>query len=1041
MLKRMSRPGRWARALCWAGGLALAAGASAVQAQAPPIELDLQALLDQAGQGGQQRFQDSAWDLRPEQGRRIVLVPIRATPGDAPYELSRPAIGLRTARFIGWYVPDASAAGNRAGNRGANDDSTFRVGGSTDIEELLLGERSGDDRGRDELAGQLDAVDNATDGRSQSDVPEDAPRLARKLEIHPDGTVAWGMDRGFSGATPTNPSQQNRYGYKLDPEAVQNQEPDRLERLERQAGESSRDYAQRRREQAEAHRAALDEYRALREMIRELPDEFQEPLPEVIYAVYDAPQSDELSFTGDNNMRWELSQEKLDALATIARPQGGAGQLSPQTAEAALVVNDMVGRGNELDARIAALAVYQGKLAQQIAQQNDAGYLLVRTLLANDDAQARNATLTSIARVQPPTRISAQLLAEAARNATGDDADALQLAALRSAFRIETGQDGNAGSLLAQANDALAATAGPPAHRVLEELISATEPASHSAGRGGGLGGAPDAAQVAMLVSRIDFAQIKPGQLDDVIAMVIQYAPHSPVAAGWLDQQLLRSADAQRTDRTLAMLGRADRTSTLVRPLTDELRALVFGAPDNATDIDAQPAPVIDGVIALDSEQHGLVLALTSNDDNRRALAWEALRHFEVRDAGNAAGQGQPQGQTGRQVFDRIVDIGLDTESQPDTPPSLVDFIDNPAQGTLAAHARVRMLELLLTDELDPAVARRAARKVTGTGRDYSQPLAALDPAQRAAAVARVYELLTGEAPAIVALLQDPAQSQLTQWLANQWQQGTLPTPAQWARAAGDSDTLLRLAGSANTDVANAAAAAMVLQFGGTEEHQSDFKVALARLSDNSTQAIAAAWEPVKRDIFATRLSETEGAYRMVLTLYPQGYAQTPGLSPAGPGRPAPGPNPNGRAPSQLAEPALTPGRPGRGEPGRGAPGRGGFPSQGNPGTLGPGTPGTPGTPNEPLDTIDLGIIQLSVTGDQVALSIETVPLKLAEDILALQLEDVSTLTTFNHPDLADLPLSQLKEPLNLLPVDDNTWTGHLQLPDGRVLEVSLKRE
>jgi len=318
MFKRMSRPGRWARALCWAGGLALAMGGTHVQAQAPPIELDLQSLLDSAGQGGQQRFQGSAWDIRPEQGRRVVLVPIRVTPGDAPYELSRPAISLRTARFIAWYVPAADANAGRGGGRGANDGSTFRVGDSTDIEELLLGERSGDDRGRDELAGQLDAVDNATDGRAQSDVPQDAPRLARKLEIHPDGTVAWGMDRGFSGATPASPSQQNRYGYKLDPEAVQNEEPARLERLTRNAGESSRDFAQRRREQSEAHRAALDEYRALREMIRELPDEFQEPLPEVVYAVFDAPQGEDLTFTGDNNMRWELSRENMDALAIIA---------------------------------------------------------------------------------------------------------------------------------------------------------------------------------------------------------------------------------------------------------------------------------------------------------------------------------------------------------------------------------------------------------------------------------------------------------------------------------------------------------------------------------------------------------------------------------------------------------------------------------------------------------------------------------------------------------------------------------------------------
>lgn len=1004
MIRRAYRP--VARAMvvgCLVAGCWAQPTARAQDQPHPPIELDLQRIIATAGNGAQgERFQDDVWDLRPEPGRRTVLLPIRVTTGSEAYELSRPTIGLRSARFVGWYVPEQ--ASQQQGGRPNNDD-TIRVGDSRDLGALLLGEDAPDDRGRDELASQADALDAATDGSAYDPVLEGAPRLARKLMIYPDGSVGWEMDRAFNGAEPRAASQGNLYGYKLDPEAIRNEEPPRPERLVRQQGEASREFSARRREQQETYRDEQQAYRELRDTVRELPEEYREPGTGVVFAVFDAPDRDEWTYTGDTPLPWEVSRQDLDAISDLARgARGGNGEgLDAQTDETVRALAGLAQRGGVMDQRAIALAAYMGGLADYVVA-NGEGYRLLRTLAGSPDDQTRAITLGAIARVQPPSRASAQLLADAARNETGEMAEMLQLAAMRSAFRIEAGEGGNTGLLLTQVNDALGRAGGPPPSQVLEEVIDALEPAE-SSGRTGG----SDSTAQATLLTQIEFDRIGDDMLPGVIAMIIRRSPDSTLAAGWLDQQLLRSADTARTDLTLRLLSQADASSSLIQPITDEIQDLVFGPnPDDA----GRPRLTLDGVIPLDSAQHGVIAALTSGDAERRALAWEVLRHFELV-GGDSAGQ-----EGVREVFDRIVDIGLDVTSHPSTPPSVVDFIDNQNDSALAEHARGRMLELLSTEGVATAAAQRAARRIVSSGHDYRQALSGMEPADRAVLVSRVYFLMTGEVPAVVGLIGDSGRRDLADWLAEQWQAGRLPDEAAWAQAAGDHEQLIRLIGSVDPGIAGGAAAALVLRAGGTAQQQDDFVQTALTLSDRSPEGVLAAWEPFRRDIFAEHLSDAAGQYRMTLNV----YSVTSGSPAAEPARQDPGSGSaggrGGRAPGRLVEPGLQPG-------GR-APARGAE---------------TPAAPRELLATYDLGIVQLRVQGGEVALSMDAVPIRLAEERLALRIDDASTLATFPTPGLDELPLSQLTGPIDLLPTDADTWVGTIELPDGRSLEVTLARE
>ncbi|XAM01265.1 hypothetical protein OT109_07710 [Phycisphaeraceae bacterium D3-23] len=1048
MLNRICRPMLWACALCgvaglvWVGQSATAqdsggAGSAPAAAEPPPIELDLQEIIDSSGNSGRAaRFDDAVWDIRAESSRKTVLIPIRVTPGAAEYELSRPSIGLRAARFVGWYIAPLE---NNRNNSAAGE--SFRVGDGFDLEGLLLGEDSDEtqsDRGRGELGDQLDALDAATDGSDFEPVPDNAPRLARKITIHPDATVGWEMDRAFTGATLRSVGQNNLYGYKLDPEALRDAQPERPEQLTRNANESSRDYANRRREQQETFRADSNDYRELRDAVRELPEDFREPNAGVVYAVYDAPLSDDWSYTGDDPLPWQIDQEDLDAIASLAgnRSSGSGNGLDARLLETVQTLSRLANSGGVMDQRAIALAAYQGRLADVVVR-NGKGYELLETLASSRDDQTRLVALASIARVQPPTRASVQLLAEAARDATGDLAQTLQLASMRSSFRIEAGDGGNTDFLVTQVNNALADRDGPPAVQVLEEAIDALAVSSSPSqsgrsgqiglgnpGRNGNPGGADNDADDALtaLIHQTEFEQIRIDQFEAVIAMIIRRSPDSELAAGWLDVQLLRSPDTDLTDQALVLLSQADSTSTVIAPLTGELRSLVFGASPAADGGDG-PAIVLDGVIPLTSEDHGLVIALTSAHPERRALAWEVLRHFEL------TGSGSAQDDTARKTFDRIVTIGLDVQSHPRTPVSLVDFIDNQTDSTLAPHARAKMLELIVTEGIDAAAASRAARKIVGSGHDYRDALTALDPIDRATCVMQVYAMLNGQPPAVVGLVGDVGQDALVRWLAESWQRGEVPDAHAWADAVGDYNALLRLAGSNEPVVAAGAAAAIVLRAGGTPEQQQQFIDKVAALANPSPATVESAWEPIRRDIFAAHLADAAGAYRIVLSVYDaqEGTGVAPparngggrGVQPRDGGRDPRGP----QSPGRLVEPGLTP--------------RG-------PGDLGqPTTPANPGATRaaDPSATYDLGLVQMQIDGDDITLSVETLVMHLAEERLALHIDAVSALAGFEAPGLDDLPLSQLDEGLDLLPEGEDAWVGSLELPDGRVLEVAFERE
>ena len=995
----------------------------------PTVELDLQRLINSPPGQGASAWRDPVWEVSAGSGRVIVMLPLIVRPGESPYELARPDYTLRRARFIGWYVP---GTGGMRNNFERQSGRRFPMNVSQTIADLLqgpdetldgtngrgsgasdgggfegeFGGEFGDEFGRPPATGAPGTGDVESD-TGYDPVAPGAPRLARKLTIHPDASVVWEMDRTFPGAQVRRAGDENLYGYKLDSAAIQAAEPPRMERLERRSDESSREFQTRRREQSQAHREKLNAFRALRTQIRDLPEEFRQPLPEVIYAVFDAPSSGGLALSGPEPLPWVLGDETFAALQALSNSRGESGtnaQYRQRVRQANAVLQD----SSQMADRAVALAVYQGGFAGQVTTGDD-GYALLVRLLGSADDLTRTITLAAVAQATPPTRASARLLGEAARTVQGDDKTALQLASLGRLFGIDAS---DADQLVSQTNAALTMDNGPRAGQVIEQLLLAIEHQQASSRNAG-----DDASFVDVLTGQVDIDQAHPEQMAEVVSVVLQWAPTSSVAAGWLNLGLLQSDNEAVIDRTLEMLSQADIAAppaeTADEPQAPDQAPAENDPPEENIVAPADDVLMLTGRIPMSSADHGLITALQSADPDRRQLAWQALRHFELVSA-SAVDDGQMQ-----IAFDRIVDTGLE---KPDTPAYLVDFIDNQQSGPLARHAEDRMIELLMSDGVNAETAGQAVGLMLGSGHDYGSAIGALNADQRNLLVDRLYELSEIEPPLAAGLIRSDNLRELPGWLGQQLQSGELPDDRDWATAGGNTDELIRLIGGQDPMVAMAASAAMVVNVGGDARQQSDFARQIVSLPQRDQLSIQDAWDPIRSNILTQRLSEAVGSYRLILRVRGQDAQDTPDRRQADPPTPARD-NTNGF--DEFNEF-------GGGQPSQ--------PSQPSPRDTRQAPPVTE-APLPVLKTIDLGIIDLRVNDGGIALSVEAVAVSLAEDYLAIRIDSVASLASFNNTALAALPLSQIRESVDLMPRDQGAWRGSITLPDGRVLEIELTPE
>lgn len=933
------------------------------------------------------------WDVQATPGRRLVQLPMRITPGSPEAGvgvLEEPAFDFSGGRFLFWQLPDDSNATAGRG-RGAAESTGPSDAELLDLTNLLT---RGD---------TLDPRGNGRVGRPAQiglpEVPAEAPRLARELFLSSRadgvGRVAWEVTRGIPGGTVKTGNETQPFGLLLDREQLDALEPERPDRLTRNADESSREFTFRKRQADAEYRELALAYRDLQKMVRVLPERFEQNLPETVWAVFEVNALGAgWTLRGHEAGPWSMRFEDWDLLVSMASGRGGgrnatgSGDFSIEELTQIGQLANMARNPHPWTQRLLATAVSQSDFPGRAAPDDVASKLMAK-MLQSPDMLARNRMVYALAQVGPATPAAAQLLSDAAR-ATSDPA--IQLAALQAELGVQLagasgGRNGGAAAsegvagAIEVTNAMLVDEQGADAGLVIEQLLASIPdtPESDNAVIGG-----------------IRFDNLPEPRFDAAVAAVLRSAGERPnVVGGWLNRQLLGSNDASVVNRTLDLMARADEPAPVVGPMAQGLRDLVFG-PAEAGDSVPMALTITSG-LPLDSANHALFKLLNSGDPELRKKGWQVLRHFELTDQVQARSSRRRVAATDDGSSDplkMIVDAGL--ENPDATPPSLVPFLARQSDTARADGPLIRVVV-----EGDPAASRRATRVLNGSERSFGAALGEMEPDVRETFANRVYDTL-GDGPEPVSGLMrtDAAGGRgaggVIGWFAGELAAGNLPDPAAWAEAAGGEQALMQAAVNADEQLAAGAFAALTAMAGGDRDLQYKmFERFKTERTAKTAETMAEAWVDARKDIYTQRLKSAAGEYRLVMIVT--------GVAPADGGL------------GLASDPIL-----------------------GNdPSVAAARAEGAAVAVKSERTT--LGVMRLVADGRALRFSSGSPELGVPDDRLAIRITTPSQLKAFDAAEVKALPLEQSEEPLDLLPQPEGTWRGAMILSDGRDLELIME--
>ncbi len=804
--------------------------------------LCLKGLLGEVSAVRQATLQGPVWGFEPGPGRALVVLPIAIDPEVSGLMLDAPAFSVQSARFVGWMLPDAVQA--------VRGDSGDRV--PTDAQVLDLNRLLAAADGEAQVMGKDDEV-----MAPGAELPAGVPLMARSLELLPDGRVGWMMSRSLPGqvrASANPPTPLDGYRLKLDPEQVRAMKPERPSRPAREVGEDRRAYDLRVRQGNEVFRSQSTGFRGMTAAVRALPDRFEMKRPAVVGAVFEASDSGDLVVRGHEAGRWPVPREILASLGRMAsargatRSRGATPGLTAEQASDVRLLRDVVAHGHPWSERAAALALAgSGYLVLTGPGDDDPVAGVAQGLLASEDPVVRNRTVHALARLESPTPGVVGLLAQASAGGAGPAVDAVAVRmylAMQMAGEAGESARGSAADPAAAvrvvdaANKMLGAVDGPDPAAVVREVLGA-------AGRSG--------LEAAALIEGVRFAGLSADRFAAAAGAVVDSAAlHPAVAGGWLNRQMLGSADRGQVEQTL-----------------DLLNAVPAAAEGDGAAEDAGMG------LPLDSVRHALLGVLRSEDAALRAKGWQALRCFELTEADRrAAADATDAADDGPvQALEALLDAGLVTAG---TPESLVPFLGVQSERDPVGAAVTRALVRVVAQG-DARAGRLAAQALVGSTRRVAAALDALDADGRGRFAARLYDRLAQGLMPAAGLIRAEGSAQ-TRFLAEELAQGRTPDAAAWAKAAGGEQTLYGHATGSDDALARGAIAALAAAAGGDTTHQLAAVAALdGRRAAMSPAEFGQAWAQVRQVIFTARLAQAAGAYRLVVTLRGQRPATADG--------------------------------------------------------------------------------------------------------------------------------------------------------------------
>lgn len=992
------------------------------QAKSPPyrMQLDVETLLTE--QNALFDVEDPIWQITPKVGMLVLQLPVKIEPGMETADLFTPSVSIRGGRFLTWRVVESERRGRGGRGIGPLDDK-YGLG--------PLGRKTTRRPPPQKI-------------EQEEGVPADAPHLARRLQLDPDGTIHWRIERNIPNGELQ--SGNSLYHYKLDSKLLRNENPavanrdrDKYNRrprarpggaselLDKQTlarkgrNRTNPDIEKRRRERQRKQEGKI-RYRQLKQEVQELPEQFTLKEWKQLWLVFEVRENSREIVVADADAAWFTSFDQIETLRQLVAGRGSAAlHRDGNDRIDAAAVQDLTqlsaGRG-ALDLRVAAAAIATSGLIQYM-QVNGPVFGAIEKIIDGTDDQARRVIIDAVSTTAPQTRATLALMTKATphmdarqkllslQGMFGDKDEPVNPTSIRQAITI--------------ANEALLDPDGPTPAKVVEGVVAA-------------IATLEDKYQH-QFVTGLRFESLNGQRRDLAIAAVIETAGIEPLAANWLNTKLLGAADLETVRQTLVMLGKSQGNSTQFKSQLTVLLDGVFGpSVEQVTEqsIQGNGVPVL-----IDSHSHSLFRLLRHGDPQIRSLAWNALGAFtlspqrlsQLRQQAYASGltrQPNRRRGSGAQAWTENVDrmpLGVPhrrrrgrRDAAPGNPyQALVDaaLANDPIPVQVASFLANEGTLNSVTEALvqivagsDDAAGTRAVVALRDPERHLSQSLNGMELKDRVAFGANIYKH-NGQPTLVVGLLADPGRraSRTLRWFTEEFSTTGPPPPSRWRENYKD-EALYSLVAWTDKDVALGAAAALVASVGGDDEDARKLH-AKVPAKDNrraSSSDVASIWTKMRREILNTKLGEAAGTYHLTLHVYGHAIAGTNQDAafdrPGGPGIDGIRAQRRGQDNRELPE---------------------------EPQVTGP-----------PTQHIDLGQVKFETAEESIGFT--GVPLSIRPSTwhFAIVIETPGELSMLTKEPI-DLPLDQVNGHFVLLRLPDKSWYGWIELPDSRFVKLTMQ--
>ncbi|MCX5662921.1 MAG: hypothetical protein NTW19_24825 [Planctomycetota bacterium] len=913
-------------------------GGKAVVKGAPSIELDCLSLLEQPDVFEAPINSDAFWTISAGPNRKLIQIPLVVKPSKDPYDLDGSFLRIKGGRILGYRFSDRMEI--QASNQKARQEAATAV--------------------------PLD----------------DPPRVTRLVTILPNGTMKWKLEKTMLTGV-VKPSER-LYIFKLNPPALQAKRPPALGALVKAPLESAANFYDRKKEAAETSRQKTEEFNELQKKVKAAPEEFAEPISPLVWVMIDVVvNQEELEISeGPPPFPWKIRFDSLkdlrQGMKTLTLDTGPDNKLRlPGYLDKILpMMVDLAGDKNPLTPRLVANVMSRAEMVPRVNVDKRL-YACAEAVLKSVDSEARNIITKELFHTLPSLQTAALL-----KIAAQDMAPTMVVEGLKSDLKRIAEDPAAMGNVVASTNKTLAEASGPSPAEVLAPVLETTK--AH-----------PEL--VGVLVNGVHFENIPDSatnpnsRLNQAIAYVIEQAPESALAGGWLDRQLLGAVDQRLVRRSLETLNLAGTSANAFGGVVDSALDVVLGPAKTKADQGVRPVPNLKGPVPISSSNHAIFNLLRAGDPALRTMAWRSLSRFAFAPppaapaaapaappAGGAAGAAAAVAAAAgsaveavsslveqNDVYQTLVEAAL---AQQNTPPQVVDFLVRQRE-----YARVADSLVVLVVKASDQVSIQATRALLRSRGAWpiDKAILNLSYGDRHAFAGRVYENVNSQsAPAVTALLRLRVDnSPLPAWLGKSIGAGALPSPTLWVKEFGGDEKILELVTSSDGDVAMGAVSALIWSAGGDDRILVNYVKRFRDLPDQSPANLLSQWASVRKEIFAERLRRAAGAYRLIIR---------------------PGPS------AGIKEPV-------------------------------------------PAGDLSLGIVELKADSSGIRLGPQSLTLSVPDAKLAIRVEKPGELRNFNNDQINKLSIDKVVNAIDLLPQANGSWEGAFKLPNGQSADMILQ--